>query len=272
MRLISLCFSFLSLESSEISSCWSLFFCTWSSRSSVSFCVRRQRLSNSRRCFSMVTRASLSCPSSCATCSRLLPSSSFCLISSTVFLSSFCRTSRSSLSMRSRRRCSRWSSPSRCARSSSSELMRSVFSSTSASRSSRFCASACSCVSSVRSCAVCSSFCRASSSRCCVSSFTICSCPTLRPAPFSTSTERLLISSRSCVMVSRARTSFSCARSTIFQAFSMSFCSAASRAWSSWDSFRAVCTLAALFTISVFSSRHLRTSRFSWSCDFFSAR
>ena len=41
--------------------------------------------------------------------------------------------------------------------------------------------------------------------------------------------------------------------------------------WSSCDSFSAVCTFAALFTISPFRSLHFLSRRFSWSCDFFSA-
>ena len=92
------------------------------------------------------------------------------------------------------------------------------------------------------------------------------------PAPCSTRRERLEISLLSCEMVSFARASFSCDASTIFHAFSISRFSDAMVFWSSCDSFSAVCTLAALETISELSSRHFLMSRFSLSCDFLSAR
>lgn len=53
--------------------------------------------------------------------------------------------------------------------------------------------------------------------------------------------------------------------STIFQAFSISFLRAAMVPWSSSLSLRAVCTLAALATISAFSSRHFLCRRTSLS-------
>mmetsp|Transcript_44142 Transcript_44142/g.104525 ORF Transcript_44142/g.104525 Transcript_44142/m.104525 type:complete len:213 (+) Transcript_44142:2218-2856(+) len=111
-----------------------------------------------------------------------------------------------------------------------------------------------------------------SSSFCFESSFTVFSCPSVRPAPCSTRRERLVISSLSCWMVSLARCSFSCDASTIFHAFSISFFSDAIVFWSSCDSFSAVCTFAAFATISWFSSRHFLINRFSLSCDFLSAR
>ena len=104
------------------------------------------------------------------------------------------------------------------------------------------------------------------------SSFTWFSWPMESPAPCSTRRERLEISLLSCEMVSFARASFSCDASTIFHAFSISRFSDAMVFWSSCDSFSAVCTLAALETISELSSRHFLMSRFSLSCDFLSAR
>ena len=69
----------------------------------------------------------------------------------------------------------------------------------------------------------------------------------------------------SCWIVSLALASFSWLASTIFHAFSISFFRAAMVDWSSSFSFRAVCTLAALATISALSSRHFFTRRFSLS-------
>lgn len=58
---------------------------------------------------------------------------------------------------------------------------------------------------------------------------------------------------------------FSWLLSTMRHEFSISFFRAPMVAWSSSDSFRAACTLAAPVTISAFSSRHFLISRFSLS-------
>mmetsp|Transcript_78077 Transcript_78077/g.236745 ORF Transcript_78077/g.236745 Transcript_78077/m.236745 type:complete len:460 (-) Transcript_78077:11-1390(-) len=106
----------------------------------------------------------------------------------------------------------------------------------------------------------------------CTSWFTMFSWLMLSPAPCSTRRPSLEISPLRLWMVSLARCSFSCEVSTIFQARSISFFSAVIVAWSSWESFSAVCTFTAFCTISVLSSRHFLMRCFSLSWDFFSAR
>mmetsp|Transcript_79778 Transcript_79778/g.225843 ORF Transcript_79778/g.225843 Transcript_79778/m.225843 type:complete len:272 (-) Transcript_79778:2-817(-) len=120
--------------------------------------------------------------------------------------------------------------------------------------------------------------CPCSMSRCLMRSFfswtswlTMFSWLMLRPAPCSTKRPSLEISVFRFWIVSLARCSFSWDVSTIFQARSISFFSAVMVAWSSCDSLRAVCTLTALWTISVLRSRHFLIKCFSLSWDFFRA-
>mmetsp|Transcript_22991 Transcript_22991/g.48188 ORF Transcript_22991/g.48188 Transcript_22991/m.48188 type:complete len:408 (-) Transcript_22991:172-1395(-) len=240
------------------SSCWS-FWVLWV-RASFSLCAFCTWASDSRR------RASRRARSSWA-----LAMASCFERDSSVRFSSCPLISRISLSRRSRFRCSRSSSALLfpiCVRRASASASWPCFSDPSTRH--RSCSSTIS-FRAVTSCWVRLSRSAVSSSLCLDSSLTVFSCPSVSPAPCSTRRERLVISSLSCWIVSLARCSFSCDASTIFQAFSISFLSDAMVFWSSWESLSAVCTLAALATISWFSSRHFLIRRFSLSCDFLRA-
>mmetsp|Transcript_69648 Transcript_69648/g.197369 ORF Transcript_69648/g.197369 Transcript_69648/m.197369 type:complete len:214 (-) Transcript_69648:155-796(-) len=99
----------------------------------------------------------------------------------------------------------------------------------------------------------------------CTSWLTMFSWLMLRPAPCSTRRPSFEISALRFWIVSLARCSFSWEVSTIFHARSISFFKAVIVAWSSCESFRAVCTFTAFCTISVLSSRHFLMRCFSLS-------
>mmetsp|Transcript_9055 Transcript_9055/g.22158 ORF Transcript_9055/g.22158 Transcript_9055/m.22158 type:complete len:424 (-) Transcript_9055:99-1370(-) len=101
---------------------------------------------------------------------------------------------------------------------------------------------------------------------------TAASCVRAIIAPCSTSLLRFAISPFSVDMVDFACDSFSCAVSTIAHALVISVFSSPIVSSSAWLIFSAVSTFSELSTISWFSSRHFRRSRFSDSCDFFTAR
>mmetsp|Transcript_12232 Transcript_12232/g.18930 ORF Transcript_12232/g.18930 Transcript_12232/m.18930 type:complete len:303 (-) Transcript_12232:26-934(-) len=230
----SFCFSRLPSISSSLST-WCL--CARISLSSVALVSRCARSSSLRWAARSRARAPSS-PFSAASWSS-------CAFWSFTFWSRFSRCfwpRRSSSPLRSS-----------CARRSAASAARCA----APASSSSFCLkSSSSCASNWRPRAPCSSSRAYSSSFSFFSSFTWFSWPMLRPAPFSTSLLSFSISSLRLPIVSFARSSFWWAASTIFHARSISLRSAAMFAWSSWLSFRAVCTFAALFTISAFSSRH----------------
>mmetsp|Transcript_40025 Transcript_40025/g.89753 ORF Transcript_40025/g.89753 Transcript_40025/m.89753 type:complete len:286 (-) Transcript_40025:57-914(-) len=213
---------------------------------------------------------------SCLARSRSLAAASSCAentCSCSLVLASSCdRVSRSSVSRRSRRRCSRKISPSRARTSSSCSRRSSCLALFSACSDSLVWCISISWPSRSLACTPCSSACRVRSSRVFISSLTMVSCPAAILDPFSTSLVKLVISSLSWVIVSFALVSFSLATSTSFQAFSICFRSVAMVFWSSWESLRAVWTLATLFTISPFNSRTFLISFFSWSWLRFRAR
>mmetsp|Transcript_8931 Transcript_8931/g.24151 ORF Transcript_8931/g.24151 Transcript_8931/m.24151 type:complete len:272 (+) Transcript_8931:2134-2949(+) len=121
------------------------------------------------------------------------------------------------------------------------------------------------CVSNTLQVPVASSVCLCNSSLAAVNSWTMPSWVPVNAALFSTKPDRFAISSLREVIVSLAEVSLDWAVSTIFQAFSTSLRRVVMVCWSSCDSFKAVWTFEALFTISPFRSLTFFINLRSWS-------